>query len=166
MAASLAAMTGARDVLKKILFTAGVLAVFRLGSAVPVPGINDTVVRQAFSAGEIFGFLNLFSGGAFFAFSVFALGIMPYINASIIFQVLTPVIPRLEELSKEGSEGQKKIAEWTRYATVLLALLQAGGLVFVALPRIAPGGGAFTTHGVGEQVLAVLTLTAGATFLM
>ncbi len=166
MAASLAAMTGARDVLKKILFTAGVLAVFRLGSAVPVPGINDTVVRQAFSAGEIFGFLNLFSGGAFFAFSVFALGIMPYINASIIFQVLTPVIPRLEDLSKEGSEGQKKIAEWTRYATVALALLQASGLVFVALVRIAPGGGAFTVPGVGEKILAVLTLTAGATFLM
>jgi preprotein translocase subunit SecY len=166
MAASLAAMTGARDVMKKLLFTAGVLALFRLGSAVPVPGVNDTVVRQAFSAGEIFGFLNLFSGGAFFAFSVFALGIMPYINASIIFQVLTPVIPRLEELSKEGSEGQKKIAEWTRYATVALALLQGSGLVFVALVRIAPGGGAFTVPGVGEKILAVLTLTAGATFLM
>lgn len=166
MAASLAAMTGAKDVLRKILFTVAVLAVFRLGSAVPVPGINDTVVRQAFSAGEIFGFLNLFSGGAFFAFSVFALGIMPYINASIIFQVLTPVIPRLEELSKEGSEGQKKIAEWTRYATVALALLQGTGLVFVALVRIAPGGGAFTVPGLEEKILAVLTLTAGATFLM
>jgi preprotein translocase subunit SecY len=166
MAASLAAMAGARDVLKKLLFTAAVLAVFRLGSAVPVPGVNDTVVRQAFSSGEIFGFLNLFSGGAFFAFSVFALGIMPYINASIIFQVLTPVIPRLEELSKEGSEGQKKIAEWTRYATVGLAVLQATGLVFVALARIAPGGGAFTVPGVEEKILAVLTLTAGATFLM
>ena len=166
MAASLAQMTGARDVVKKILFTLGILAIFRLGSAVPVPGVNDTVVRQAFSSGEIFGFLNLFSGGAFFAFSVFALGIMPYINASIIFQVLTPVIPRLEELSKEGSEGQKKIAEWTRYATVALALLQASGLVFVALVRIAPGGGAFTTPGVAEKILAVLTLTAGATFLM
>jgi len=166
MAASLANMAGARDVLRKVLFTAGILALFRLGSAVPVPGVNDTVIKAAFSQGEIFGFLNLFSGGAFFAFSVFALGIMPYINASIIFQVLTPVIPRLEELSKEGSEGQKKIAEWTRYATVALALLQATGLTFVALDRIAPGGGAFTTPGLFEKLLVVLTLTVGSTFLM
>ena len=166
MAASLAGMGAARDVMKKVLFTVGILAVFRLGSAVPIPGVNDTVVRQAFAQGEIFGFLNLFSGGAFFAFSLFALGIMPYINASIIFQVLTPVVPRLEELSKEGSEGQKKIAEWTRYATVLLAILQSVGLTFVALTRIAPGGGAFTVPGVGEKILVVFCLTAGATFLM
>lgn len=166
MAASLASMGAARDVMKKVLFTVGILAIFRLGSAVPIPGVNDTVVRQAFAQGEIFGFLNLFSGGAFFAFSVFALGIMPYINASIIFQVLTPVVPRLEELSKEGSEGQKKIAEWTRYATVLLAILQSVGLTFVALTRIAPGGGAFTVPGVGEKILVVFCLTAGATFLM
>lgn len=165
--ASLAQMAGARDVTKKILFTLGILAIFRLGSEVPIPGVDATVVRTALQQGEIFGFLNLFSGGAFFAFSIFALGIMPYINASIIFQVLTPVIPRLEELSKEGQEGQKKINEWTRYATVILAVLQAFGLTFVALTRIsANGASAFTVPGIGEKILVVFCLTAGATFLM
>ena len=165
--ASLAQMAGARDVTKKILFTLGILAVFRLGSEVPIPGVNAAVVRTALERGEIFGFLNLFSGGAFFAFSIFALGIMPYINASIIFQVLTPVIPRLEDLSKEGQEGQKKINEWTRYATVILALLQGFGLTFVALSRISSNGAsAFTVPGIAEKVLVVLCLTAGATFLM
>lgn len=165
--ASIAQMAGARDVTKKILFTLGILAVFRLGSEVPIPGVDATVVRTALEQGEIFGFLNLFSGGAFFAFSIFALGIMPYINASIIFQVLTPVIPRLEELSKEGQEGQKKINEWTRYATVILAILQAFGLTFVALTRISSAGAsAFTVPGIGEKILVVFCLTAGATFLM
>jgi preprotein translocase subunit SecY len=162
MLSSLAQMRGARDLTRRLLFTVAMFAVFRLGSQLPTPGVDATTVASALQSGQIFGFLNLFSGGAFFRFSVFALGIMPYINASIILQLLTQVVPRLEELSKEGTEGQKRITAYTRYATVLLALVQSSGLAFLALPRI----GAFTQTGISEQILVVIVLTAGATFLM
>lgn len=109
MLSSLAQMRSTRDLSRRLLFTLAMFAVFELGSQVPTPGVNAQVVSNALSSGQIFGFLNLFSGGSFFRFSVFALGIMPYINASIILQLLTQVIPRLEELSKEGKIGRAHV---------------------------------------------------------
>lgn len=109
------------DLRKKLLFTLLMLLVFRIGAHIPVPGINSDALSQLLN-GQLFGFFDIISGGAFKRFSVFAMSITPYINASIIVQLLTIVIPRLEELSKEGDEGRKKMAEYTRYLTVVLAL--------------------------------------------
>jgi preprotein translocase subunit SecY len=112
---------------RRIFFTAAMLAVYRVGCVVVTPGINGNVIKQFFESmsGTMFGLLNVFSGGAMEQLSIFALGIMPYISASIIFQLLTVVIPALERLKKEGSEGQKRITQWTRYATIGLALFQS-----------------------------------------
>src|ERR687896_474298 len=121
------------DLRRKILFTLLIIAVYRLGSHVPTPGI-DVEAAQRFAAGAqggVFQFINLFSGGALTQMAVFALGIMPYITSSIIMQLLTVVIPKLEAWSKEGEQGHKKITQWTRYLTVLLALLQSTGLAFL-----------------------------------
>src|SRR5918912_2571756 len=116
-----------------MLFTLLIIAVYRLGSHVPTPGI-DVGEAQRFANGAqegVFAFINLFSGGALTQLAIFALGIMPYITSSIIMQLLTVVIPRLEAWSKEGESGQKKITQWTRYLTVLLAVLQSTGLAFL-----------------------------------
>ena len=127
---------------KRIVFTAGALAVFRLGCHIPTPGIDGAALAQFFAAAQnnILGLVNLFSGGALERFSIFALGIMPYISASIIFQLLTVVIPYLEKLSKEGELGRRKITQYTRYGTVVLSLVQsffiAAGLETIQ----APGG--------------------------
>jgi preprotein translocase subunit SecY len=132
---------------KKILFTFAMILVFRFGVHVLVPGI-DASAMQDLLGGQLFGFLDIVSGGAFKRFSIFAMSITPYINASIILNLLTIVIPRLEELSKEGEEGKKKIAEYTRYTTVLFAMIQAIGLTY-ALSRyhalLAPGALAYIT---------------------
>jgi preprotein translocase subunit SecY len=149
---------------RRILFTAGVLAVYRLGSWVPAPGINEKALQAFFggSAGNgVLGLLNLFSGSALSRFSLFALGIMPYVTASIIFQVLAVVVPSLERLQKEGEAGYAKITQYTRYLTVVLAAAQATGYAFLfksqnALPNTNPG----------RLVIIVLTLTAGTTLLM
>ncbi len=117
------------DLRKKLLFTLGIVLVYRLGAHVPVPGVNysnvDTCMKQAGANGGLFGLVNMFSGGALLQITIFALGIMPYITASIILQLLTVVIPRLEALKKEGQSGQAKITQYTRYLTVALAVLQA-----------------------------------------
>ncbi len=115
---------------QRILFTFGMLAVYRIGCVIVTPGINPQVVRDFFEqmAGTVFGLFNLFSGGALEQLSIFSLGIMPYISATIIFQLLTVVIPQLEALKKEGAEGQKKITEYTRYATIALCIIQATGV--------------------------------------
>ena len=152
---------------RRILFTAAMLAVYRVGCIVVTPGINGNVIRQFFSQmeGTMFGLLNVFSGGAMEQLSIFALGIMPYISASIIFQLLTVVIPALERLKKEGSEGQKRITQWTRYATIALALFQSF-LMSIALENGQFGQGAVLESGWGFRLTTMITLTAGTAFIM
>ncbi|MFA6431202.1 MAG: preprotein translocase subunit SecY [Candidatus Margulisiibacteriota bacterium] len=118
------------DLRKKLLFTIGIVVLFRLGGHIPVAGIDTVKLAALFSQGNILGFLDLFTGGSLMRFSVFAMGIVPYINASIIIQLLTVVIPQLEELSKEGDSGRKQIASYTRYLTIVLASFQAFGMAF------------------------------------
>jgi preprotein translocase subunit SecY len=147
---------------KRVLFTALILALYRLGSWIPAPGVNSDQIKQYFSnqGGTILGLLNVFSGGALSQFSLFALGIMPYVTASIILQLLTVVIPKLEELQKEGEAGYAKINQYTRYLTVALAAAQATGYAYLFQRQ-----GALTNNS-GRLVLIIITLTAGTTLLM
>ena len=147
---------------RRVLFTAMILAVYRLGSWIPAPGVNSETIENYFSGrgDTILGLLNLFSGGALSQFSLFALGIMPYVTASIILQLLTVVIPRLGELQKEGEAGYAKITQYTRYLTVVLAAAQATGYAFLFRSQGALDAGS------GELVLIIVTLTAGTTLLM
>ncbi len=166
------------DLRNKILFTVGMVVIYRFGSALRAPGVDGAAVRQLSEAAKsqgALGFLNLFSGGAFGSFSIFALGIMPYITASIIMQVLTVVIPKLEEWQQEGAVGQRKITQWTRYVAIGIAVLQGAGLTFI----FGQGrGSAF--FGAAAQapdvvlldpfmpraLLVIPTLVAGTAFLM
>ena len=152
---------------QRILFTFAMLGVYRVGCAVVTPGINAQVIRDFFEQiqGTVFGLLNLFSGGAFEQLSIFALGIMPYISASIIFQLLTAVIPTLEQLQKEGEQGRKKITQWTRYATIVLALFQ-GFLISMALEGGQFGAGAVVDPGWAFRIMTMITLTSGTAFIM
>src|SRR6266446_2511112 len=147
---------------RRVLFTAAVLAAYRLGSWIPAPGVDAKAIQNYFgsNASGIFGLLSLFSGGALSRFSIFALGIMPYVTASIILQLLSPVMPRLEQLKKEGESGYAKINQYTRYLTVALAGAQAAGYSYLFQRQ-----GALNTNG-GRIVLIVITLTAGTTLLM
>ncbi|MDQ5820652.1 MAG: preprotein translocase subunit SecY [Actinomycetota bacterium] len=147
---------------KRVLFTAAMLALYRLGSWMPAPGVNSEQIEQYFSnkGGTVLGLLNLFSGGALSQFSLFALGIMPYITASIILQLMTVVVPKLEALQKEGESGFAKINQYTRYLTVVLAALQSIGYAFLFQRQ-----GALEANS-GRMVLIVLTLVAGTTLLM
>ena len=158
------------DLRKKIFFTLAMFGVYRLGATVPVPGIDLEAV-QTFQAqqqaGGIYGLLNLFSGGALESFSVFALGIIPYITASIIMQLLTVVIPRLQTLQEEGESGRKVITQWTRYMTVILALIQSTGFTFLFHTGRFTGGIDLIPHYTpGRVVLIVLTMTAGTAMVM
>jgi preprotein translocase subunit SecY len=159
-----------RDLRNKILFTLLVFLIYRLGTAIPAPGVDLDAVKQFAEQGEkagIMGLLNLFSGGALEAFSVFSLGIMPYITASIIMQLLAVVIPRLQKLQEEGETGRKVITQWTRYVTVLLALLQSTGLTYLFHRGTLTGGiDLIPEYGAGRVLLIVLTLTAGTAFIM
>ncbi|MDR0854417.1 MAG: preprotein translocase subunit SecY [Clostridiales Family XIII bacterium] len=148
------------DIRKKMIFTLLMLVVFRLGANIPVPGMDRTVLDQAFNGQGLFELFNLFSGGAFQNFTIFALSITPYITASIILNLLTIAIPALERLSKEGTEGRKKIAQITRYLTVILAFLQAIGLS-VGLFRDA-----LIKDDFFSVAIIVITLSAGTAFLM
>jgi len=148
------------DLRKKLLFTLLMLLVFRLGAHIPIPGINTEALQQLLQ-GQLFGFFDIISGGAFKRFSVFAMSITPYINASIIMQLLTVVIPRLEELKKEGEEGRKIIAQYTRYGTVVLAFIQAIGMC-AALSK----SGAIESPGIGSYLFIAVSLTAGTAMLM
>jgi preprotein translocase subunit SecY len=146
----------------RVLFTAMILAIYRLGSWIPAPGVDSETIGNYFDGrgGTILGLLNLFSGGALSQFSIFALGIMPYITASIILQLMTVVIPKLAELQKEGESGYAKINQYTRYLTVVLAAAQSTGYAFL-----------FRRQGVldadlGRMTLIILTLTVGCTLLM
>src|SRR5437763_1067454 len=146
---------------RRVLFTAGILAAYRLGSWIPAPGVDQNSLQSLFNGGGILSLLNLFSGSALSRFSLFALGIMPYVTASIIFQLMTVVVPTLERLQKEGEAGYAKINQYTRYLTVGLSAAQATGYSFLfkhqgAIPNATPG----------RLLLIVLTLTAGTTLLM
>ena len=157
------------DLRRKLLFTLGIIAVYRVGGWIPIPGVEVDILREAIgggAAGNIVGIINVFAGGALQQMAVFALGIMPYITASIIMQLLAVVIPKLEELQREGEQGRKQITQYTRYATVALALLQSTALV-----TLARNGTAFETNvmpgaGAGIIMLAIITLTAGTTIIM
>jgi preprotein translocase subunit SecY len=153
------------DLRKRLLFTLALLAVYRLGSFVPIPGI-DTNRFAAFvdqNQGGFLGYLNLFSGGSFKRLTIFALGIMPYITASIILQLLTVVVPTLEKLQKEGEIGRRKITQWTRYLTVGLAMMQSFG---IAVGLASSSQGFVTNPGFGFTMLAMVSLTTGTAFIM
>src|ERR1051326_5643842 len=155
------------DLRKRILFTLAMLAVYRLGSHIPTPGINADALSQLFdqNSGGFLGYLNLFSGGNFRRLTIFALGIMPYITASIILQLLTVVYEPLAKLQKEGELGRKKITQWTRYLTIVLSIFQSLGIAY-ALQRSNAGGELVATPGLQFTLVTMLTLTAGATFIM
>jgi preprotein translocase subunit SecY len=154
---------------RRLLFTLGMLAVYRLGVHVPTPGIDRQAMAAFFDQQKntLFGFLNLFSGGALEQFSVFSLGIMPYISASIILQLLTVVFPYLERLSKEGEIGRRKITQYTRYGTVVLSIVQ-GMMISVGLEGTqGPGGHSLVlAPGWGFRLMTVITLTSGTAFIM
>jgi preprotein translocase subunit SecY len=154
---------------KRILFTLALLIVYRIGVHVPVPGIDGVALASFFKAAEgtIFGIFNMFSGGAFENLSVFALGIMPYISASIILQLLTVVIPHLEQLKKEGEQGRKKITQYTRYGTVVLSIIQGFGISVGLESMSSPDGSPIVLlPGWAFRLMTVITLTAGTAFIM
>ncbi|MBV9768550.1 MAG: preprotein translocase subunit SecY [Bryobacterales bacterium] len=153
------------DLRKRIFFTLGLLAVYRFGGHIPTPGIDANRLAEFFqqNQGSLFGFIDMFSGGMFRRLTVFALGIMPYITASIILQLLQVVVPTLEKLQKEGELGRRKITQWTRYLTIILAVVQSFG---IALTLEKSGQGFVLNPGIGFLSMTVLTLTAGTTFIM
>jgi preprotein translocase subunit SecY len=158
------------DLRRKILFTLFIIAVYRLGANIPNPGVDHNAVQQLIDrgreAGGVVSFLNLFSGGALTRFAIFALGIMPYITASIIMQLLAVVIPRIEEWQKQGEVGYKKITQWTRYQTIALALIQSTGLVFLFHNPENFGVDLIPQFNPPRIALIVLTMTAGTGLIM
>ena len=150
------------DLRKKILYTLMMLLVYRIGSFIPVPGVDSSFIKNLIDQGGLLGFFDIMSGGAFGNFTIFALSVTPYINSSIIMQLLTVAIPKLERLSKEGEDGRKKIARYTRYFTVVLAFLQAFGITF----GLARSAGALLQSNAWTYIIVSLTLTAGTAFLM
>ncbi|MBW2205378.1 MAG: preprotein translocase subunit SecY [Deltaproteobacteria bacterium] len=153
---------------KRVIFTFLMLAVYRLGCHIPTPGIDGAALGSFFSSqqGTLFGLFDMFSGGALSQMSVMALGIMPYISASIILELLTVVVPYLEKLKKEGEQGRKKITQYTRYGTVVLSMIQGFGIA-IGLERMSVAGASVVPQGGwGFRILAVITLAAGTAFLM
>lgn len=148
---------------KRILFTIVMLGIYRIGVFVPTPGVSADAIKRIISQGTVFEIFNLFSGGALAQFSVFALGIMPYISASIIFQLLTVAVPAIERLSKEGEAGRRKITQYTRYGTVVLSLIQGLGISFGLEQQgaVLPGVPAWQFYAT-----TMVTLAAGTAFLM
>ena len=159
MASALDNLLKATELRKKVFFTLAMFIVFRAGTQIPVPGVNAAMIERLFTSGNLFGLLDLFSGGALSKFSIFAMSITPYINASIITQLLTVVIPTLEEWSKEGAEGAKKINKINRYAAVGLGAIQAIGMAYGL--RAAVNNPDFFSFA-----MIVITLTAGSLLLM
>ena len=165
---NLGAFAKATELKKRIWFTLAALVVYRLGTYIPLPGINPVVLQEIFqqNAGGVLGMFNMFSGGALSRMTVFALNIMPYISASIIMQLMTAVSPSLEALKKEGEAGRKRINQYTRYGTVLLATVQAYGLA-VGLEGLGQGGAsAVINPGLFFRLTTVITLVGGTVFLM
>ncbi|WP_419804189.1 preprotein translocase subunit SecY [Terriglobus sp.] len=155
------------DLRKRVLFTLGLLAVYRLGGHIPTPGINADMLAQYFqqNAGSSLGLVDLFTGGSLRRLTIFALGIMPYITASIIFQLLTVIYEPLAKLQKEGEVGRRKITQWTRYVTVLLAIVQSFAIA-LTLTKSSTGAPMVTMSGPAFTALCVLTLTTGTAFIM
>lgn len=154
---------------QRVLFTLGILIVYRVGGHIPTPGIDAKALGEFFTqaAGSLFGMYDLFVGGAFSKATIFSLGIMPYISSSIIFQLLGAVIPYFQRLQKEGEEGRRKITQYTRYGTVLIAALQAmGTAVFLESITTSSGGTVVPYPGIGFKFLTVLTFTSGTIFIM
>ena len=152
------------DLRQRVLFTLGLLAVYRLGAAIPIPGVDAIRFEEFFrrNQGTLFGFLDLFSGGQFRRLTIFALGIMPYITASIVLQLLTVVVPTLAKLQKEGELGRRKITQWTRYLTVGLSMMQS---LFIAT-ALQRQGDFVLNPGFGFIAMTMLTLTTGTAFIM
>jgi preprotein translocase subunit SecY len=163
--ASLGKLTELRQ---RIFFVLGALIVYRIGTYIPVPGINPAALAQMFegSQSSIVGLFNMFSGGALKRFSLFALGIMPYISSSIIMQLMTSVIPSLEQLKKEGESGRRKITQYTRYGTVVLATFQALGIAIALESQTAAGMPVVIQAGIGFKLVTVISLVTGTMFLM
>jgi len=158
----------ATELKKRLWFTLGCLIVYRLGTYIPLPGIDPAVMAQIFNSqrGGILGMFNMFAGGALARMSIFALGIMPYISASIILQLMTAVSPHVEALKKEGEAGRKKINQYTRYLTVVLATFQAYGLAIGMEAMSGPAGSAVTDPGWFFRISTVITIVGGSLFLM
>lgn len=159
MLAALANIFRITELRQKVIFTLAMFIVFRAGTHIPVPGVNASVIEQLFRSGNLFGLLDMFSGGALSKFSIFAMSITPYINASIILQLLKVVVPTLEQWSKEGEEGFKKTTKLTRMLTVVLAFIQACGMAYGLKMAI-------NNPGILSILLIAITLTAGTVFLM
>src|SRR6201993_1667431 len=151
------------DLRKRVLFTLGILAVYRLGAFIPTPGVNTQLLEQLFNqqSGSALGLMDLFGGGNLRRMTIFALGIMPYITASIIFQLLTVVYEPLARIQKEGELGRRKITQWTRYMTVVLGALQSIGIAAILTRQ-----GLVLHPGIGFSLMTVLTLTTGTAFIM
>ncbi|MFD2112536.1 preprotein translocase subunit SecY [Thiorhodococcus fuscus] len=168
MGKALGGMGQLTELRQRLLFLLGALLVYRIGTFIPVPGVNPEALAILFdqNQGSILGMFNMFSGGALKRASLFALGVMPYISASIIVQLMTSVVPQLEQLKKEGESGRRKITQYTRYGTVFLATFQAVGIA-MALQSQTAGGSALVSHaGVGFVFTATVTLVTGTMFLM
>lgn len=156
------------DLRRKLLFTLGIIVLYRIGAYIPLPGVDVERLRDLQATGDLAaltGIIDVFAGGALLQMAIFALGIMPYITAAIIMQLMNVVIPKLEELQREGEQGRKKITQYTRYLTVALALLQSIGLVTLARNGVAFGENV-VQGGTGTVALIVLTLTTGTTLIM
>ncbi len=153
---------------KRLLFVLGALIVYRIGAHIPVPGVNPIALAELFEQqrGTIIDMFNMFSGGALSRFTVFAIGIMPYISASIITQLLTSIVPKLEQLKKEGEAGRRKISQYTRYGTLVLATVQAGGVAYALQNQSVGGQGVVLDPGMGFIFTAMVTLVGGTMFLM
>src|ERR687887_950739 len=157
------------EIRKKLAFTAAMLALYRIGAYIPAPSINVQAVKdisEHFTGSNVLGFLNLFSGGGLQRFAIFALGIMPYITASIMLQLLTVVVPSLDKLRKEGEVGQQKITQYTRYLTVALAFGQSIGYVFLFRSLSRGSADVVKAFTFGRVFVIVLTLTAGTVLVM
>src|SRR4051812_7546211 len=153
---------------KRILFTLGILAVYRIGAFIPTPGINTEVLQQLFeqNQGSVLGIIDLFSGGNFRRMTIFALGIMPYITSSIILQLMSVAWPYLERLQKEGELGRRKITQYTRYLTILLSILQSLSIAFTLIKSSTGGQSLVYNPGMGFILMTILTLTTGSAFIM
>jgi preprotein translocase subunit SecY len=160
-----------KDLRDKILFTLGLLAIYRLGGFVPLPGVNSLAIAEFFdkNSNNLFGLYNTFVGGALQRASIFSLGIMPYISASIIIQLMGTVVPTIAQLQKMGQEGRAKLTQWTRYGTIIISALQAWGVATWLASQATPTGQSLLAAGVGRwsfALLTILTLTTGTVFIM
>ena len=160
-----------KDLRDKILFTLGILAVYRVGGFVPLPGIDSAAIADFFSgpSNNLFGLYNTFVGGALQRASVFSLGIMPYISASIIIQIMGAVIPSIQAMQKQGQEGRAKLGQWTRYLTIILSFFQGIGIGNWLYSQTTSSGATLIADGMSRMsfvMLTALTLTAGAMFIV